>query len=96
MWLILDKSTPAFLKKSTSVPPSESNMYTTSTWSFLNALTTVLAAMSDFPDYESPHSVLMRPTGNPLWMSPVNTRFIAYEPESRNSVTLAKTDSSIV
>ena len=29
-------------------------------------------------------------------MSPVNTRFIAYDPESRYSVTFANVDSSIV
>jgi hypothetical protein len=56
----------------------------------------VLAAISDFPDWDKPNNVLILPTGNPLWISPVNTRLIAYEPESINSVTFANDELSIV
>jgi hypothetical protein len=39
--------------------------------------------------------VEIRPTGNPLYMEPDNTRFIAYDPVDKYSVTFAKDDSSI-
>jgi hypothetical protein len=50
------------------------------------AVTAVFAAIRDFPDWESPNRVEILPIGNPLWMSPVNTLFNAYEPVFRYPV----------
>jgi len=61
----------------TSVPPSESKMYTTSTLLFLSASAAVLAAISDLPEPDYPNNVTILPRGTPLWMSPVKTLFNA-------------------
>lgn len=79
----------------TSVPPSESKMYTTSTLLFLSANAAVLAAINDFPEPDYPKKVVMRPHGTPLCMSPVSTRFNAYDPVSKKSWTSAYVDSAI-
>ena len=73
----------------TSVPPSESKMYTTSILLFFNANAAVFAAISDLPEPDCPNSVDIRPTGNPLLISPVRTLFNAKLPVSKNYFTSA-------
>ena len=51
-----------------------------STLSFLSASIIVFATNNDLPDCDSPAMVEIRPTGNPLYIEPDNTRFIAYDP----------------